>query len=301
MAFELRPGKSVAKDLCRLARKELGRARDELAGTGTAGDESIHGARKSVKKVRAILELIETDEGDGLAGSAKRLRAVNRTLSGLRDAEAMIETFDTLHVAHPELFSARACAGLRRHLTARKQAMIRAAARDGALRDAAGRLGVLAKRAKHWQGAHDGFAALAPGLEKSHRRARKALARARETQAATDFHEWRKAVKALWYAVRLVGGGSTAIARDTRALDRAERWLGDDHNLSVLSAELSSDVSVRRSPLDIERLRRVVDRLQRALRRKAIARIRLVLAVKPGAYVRRVERAWQARRRGPIS
>jgi CHAD domain-containing protein len=297
MAFELRPGKSLAKDLRRLARKELGRARDELAGPGMPGDESIHGARKSVKKVRAILELIETDEGEGLAGSAKRLRVVNRTLSGLRDAGAMIETLDTLRLAHAELFSARAYARVRRNLTARKQAMIRAATRDGAWHEAAGALRTLAKRTKHWQSAHDGFAALAPGIEKSHRRARKALARARETQGAPEFHEWRKAVKALWYAVRLVGGGSTAIARDIRALESAERWLGDDHNLFVLCAEISSDASVRASSLDFERLRRVVDRQQRALRRKAVARTRPVFAVTSGAYVRRVERAWQARRR----
>ena len=296
MAFELRPRKSTAKDLRRLARKELGRAGDELAGTGTPGDESIHGARKSVKKVRAILELIDTDDGHGLAGSAKRLRAVNRTLSGFRDAEAVIETLEKLRLAHPELFSARVYASVRRQLAARKQAMIRAAARDGAWRDAAGELRALAKRAKHWQSAHDGFAALAPGVDKSHRRARKALARARETQAAPEFHEWRKAVKSLWYTVRLVGGGSAAIGRDIRALDSAERWLGDDHNLVVLCAELSGDPSLRASPFDFERLRRVVDRLQRALRRKAIARIQPVFAVKSGAYVRRVERAWQARR-----
>ena len=145
--------------------------------------------------------------------------------------------------------------------------------------------------------AHDGFAALAPGIDKSHRRARKALARARETQAAPEFHEWRKAVKSLWYAVRLVGGGSAAITRDVRALDSAERWLGDDHNLFVLCAELSSDALLRASTLDFERLRRVVDGLQRALRRKAIARVRPVFAVKSGAYVRRAKRAWQARRR----
>ena len=297
MAFELRPRQSTARDLRRLARKELRRARDELAGTRTPGDESIHGARKSVKKVRAILELMENDAGDGLARSEKGLRAVNRTLSGLRDAQAMIETLDKLCLAHPELFSARAHADVRRRLTARKQAMIRAAARDGGLHDAAGELRTLAKRANHWQSAHDGFAALAPGIDKSHRRARKALARARETQAAPEFHEWRKAVKSLWYAVRLVGGGSAAITRDIRALDSAERWLGDDHNLFVLCAELSSDALLRASPLDFERLRRVVDGLQRALRRKAIARVRPVFAVKSGAYVRRAKRAWQARRR----
>ena len=170
----------------------------------------------------------------------------------------MIETLDKLCLAHPEVFSARAHADVRRRLAARKQAMIRAAARAGGLRDAAVELRTLAKRATHWQSAHSGFAALAPGIDKSHRRARKALARARETQAAPEFHEWRKAVKSLWYTVRLVGGGSAAITRDIRrALDSAERWLGDDHNLFVLCAELSSDAWLRAGTFDFERLRRV--------------------------------------------
>ena len=298
MAFELRPGKSTGKDLRRLARKELGRAGDELGVAGTPGAEAIHGARKSVKKVRAILELIETDKGDGLAGSAKRLRAVNRTLSGFRDAEAMIETLDKLHLAHPELCSARAYATVRRQLTARKQAMGRAATRGGALRDAASELRTLAKRAKHWQTAHNGFAALAPGIDKSHRRARKALARARETQAAPDFHEWRKAVKSLWYALRLVGGGSCG-HRPGHPRPRQRRTLAWRRSQPRRAVRRALDRSVvARQP---SRYRASPPAswtgLQHSLRRKAIARIRPVFAVKSGAYVRRAERAWQARRR----
>jgi hypothetical protein len=41
-----------------------------------------------LKKARAIIQVIEADDGGGLAKSAKRLRAVNRTLSELRDADA---------------------------------------------------------------------------------------------------------------------------------------------------------------------------------------------------------------------
>jgi CHAD domain-containing protein len=297
MAFQLRPQKSTAQELRRLARKELGSAREALVRTDPPREESVHSARKSVKKVRAILRLIESDDGRGLSDNAERLRAVNRTLSRLRDAAAMIETFDKLRHDHPELFSEHVYARVRRQLVTRKHALSRAAGGDGSWRKAARELRRLRKDAKHWRPAHDGFAVLAPGIRKTHRRARKALARATEHGAAADFHDWRKEVKALWYELRLVGGGTAAIARDIRALHSAEVWLGDDHNLVVLCAELSKDPSVCRSPLDIQRLRCAVDTSQRRLRRKAIARTRLIFSTRPPDYVRRVERAWNARQK----
>ena len=178
--------------------------------------------------------------------------------------------------------------------------MIRAAARAGGLRDAAVELRTLAKRATHWQSAHSGFAALAPGIDKSHRRARESAgARPRDPGRAGVPQEWRKAVKSLWYAVRLRWAAAARPSPATSAAPSTapNAWLGDDHNPYVLCAELSSDAWLRAGTFDFERLRRVVDRLQRALRPKAIARVRPVFAVKSGAYVRRAKQAWQARRR----
>ncbi len=295
MAFQLRPQKSTAHELRRLARKALGSARDALVRFDPPREEAIHSARKSVKKVRAILQLIDADDGRGLSDSEERLRTVNRTLSRLRDADAMIETFDKLRRDHPELFSEHVYARVRRQLASRKQAVVRDGVKDGSWKKAARELRSLRKRAKRWRPAHDGFDTLAPGIRQTHRRARKALARATRQNAADNFHELRKELKTLWYEVRLVGAGTAAIGRDIRALHSAEVWLGDDHNLVVLCAELSKDPSVCRSPLDTQRLQCAVNTSQRRLRQRAIARTRLIVSAKPRDYVRRVERAWNAR------
>src|SRR5438067_6120186 len=90
MAYRLRPDESVTRGLRRLATKQLESARDELRQGTPPSDEAIHEARKSIKKVRAILALIETDDGKGVGRSQKRLRAVGHTLSALRDADAML-------------------------------------------------------------------------------------------------------------------------------------------------------------------------------------------------------------------
>ncbi len=297
MAFQLRPQKSTAKELRRLARTELASARDALIQGNPPREEAIHSARKRVKKARTILGLIEADDGRGLADSPERLRTVNRTLSCLRDADAIIETFDKLKRDHPELFSEHVYARVRCQLVSRRHSLVRAPSLDVSWKRAARQLRQLTKSAKRWRPAHDGFDALAPGIRKTHRRARKNLARATHQGGAADFHEWRKELKTLWYEVQLVGGGTAAIARDIRALKSAEVWLGDDHNLVVLCAELSKDPSVCRSELDVQRLQCAVDTSQRRLRRKAITRTRLIFSTKPRDYVRRVERAWQARQR----
>jgi CHAD domain-containing protein len=299
MAFEIHQSEPARRELRRLARKELGSARDQVLSGKPPSEEAIHGARKSVKKARAILRLIDAGGGRRLGRTARRLRDVNRTLSCLRDATAMIETLATLRTHHPDLFSQHGYARIRRRLEAAKRGAVRDAGRHAAWNHAAGELRTLRKGARGWRSRGGGFRALAPGIRAVCKRAGKALAKAKDSNAAADFHAWRKEIKALWYALRLVGGGSAALARDIRALRSAERWLGDDHNLVVLCAALSKDPSVCRGPLDVHRLQCAVNATQKTLRRKSIDRTRSIMSMTPRDYVARVERAWHARRRAP--
>src|SRR5262245_55907290 len=90
MSYSLPTNVSVVNGLQQLIRDELKKARTGLRASRPPSDEAVHEARKSIKKVRAIVKLIESDEGKGIGKSAKRLRKLNRTLSRLRDADAMI-------------------------------------------------------------------------------------------------------------------------------------------------------------------------------------------------------------------
>jgi CHAD domain-containing protein len=293
MAYRLRPRESVTQGLRRLATKELRSARGELRKTNPPCDEAIHEARKSIKKVRAILELIEADRGRGLAGSRKRLRSVNRTLSRLRDADAMVEILTKLTNKHPRMFDEHTFARVQRRLFSHKQASAKAARDHGAWKSVDRNLRRLRRHAKRWQPIHRRFGTLAAGIEVSYRRGRKAMARAQKRQRATDFHEWRKQIKALWYQLRLVEACSPDIRRDVRVLHQAATWLGDDHNVVVLCAELAKDTSL----CDLDRLRGAADRYQCDLRQRTSARTAGIYADTPAAYLGRVERAWDAWRR----
>ena len=291
MAYRLRTGESVAHGLRRLSRKELLSARDELRRTSPPHEEAIHEARKSVKKVRAIVELIEADDGRGLATSRKRLRKVNSTLSQVRDADAMLEILTKLRNKSPHLFDEHTFARMRHQLSSHKQASLKAAQDDGAWQKVDEELRTLRQDARQWRPTHRRFGALAAGIRLTYARGRKAMARARKRQlAAVEFHEWRKQVKALWYQLRLIEGCSPAIRKDAALLHRVETYLGDDHNVVVLCAELSKDASF----CDVEGLRRAADRYQCDLRQKALASTKPMYARTPDTYLRRVERAWNA-------
>jgi hypothetical protein len=293
MAFRLKPRETIAHGLRRLATGELKSARSALRQGIPPPDTAIFAARKSLKKVRAIRDLIAADAGAHLGGSRKMLRRVNRRLSTLRDADALLDILKKLRRSNPRLFDEHTFARVRRRLADHKRAsMVADDARAWDRIDAD--LRALRRNARRWRPTHRGFRALGEGIRVTLRKGRQALERAQHEQRADDFHAWRKHVKALWYDLRLIEDCSPDVSRDVAALQRAQAELGDDHNLEVLCEELSKD----RALCDVERLRRAVNRYQRALRRKAVAHTARIYGPLPDEYVRGVRRAWKVWQRG---
>jgi CHAD domain-containing protein len=292
MSFQLHEDESIARGLRRLARKELKSARGGLRRTTPPSDEAIREARKSVKKVRAIAAAIDADDGRGVDAEQKQLRKVNRMLSNVRDADARLEILAKLEQRAPNALDEHTFARLRRELAAHKHESKRGAGGEDAWKKVSRRLRKLRRGVDDWRPAHSGFGALAAGIHEAHRRGRKRLARARRGGRADDFHDWRKAAKALWYVLRLIEPASAAIRRDVRALHRAERWLGDDHNIELLCCELERGAAAR----DLAHLRHAASHYQRELRRKALAATRAIYRRRPSDYVRSIRRAWKKSR-----
>jgi CHAD domain-containing protein len=293
MSFRVRPGESIADGLRRLAKKELSSAREQLTGAKPPGEDAIHEARKSVKKVRAIVHLVKNDNGGRLSGIKKQLRETNRVLSQSRDADAMNEILAKLLDRQPRLLTEHTSARLRHQLSTHTDAVAQAATREEAWQEVAEELRAIKKTVKRWSQSHRGFRALAPGLRATHKSGRKAMARALASSRADAFHEWRKQIKALWYELRLIQDCSARIRKDVDALNRAETWLGDDHNISVLCAYLSGAQALTYDPDEIERFRRGSDRYQRTLRRQATASAKTIYAIRTRDYLGKVRNAWR--------
>ena len=231
--------------------------------------------------------------GRGLARSAKRLRAINRRLSALRDADVMLETLRTLRTRDRGILTAPCFARVQRRLSSHRSSVMEAARQKETWRRVGQSVRKIREDAKDWKPEHPQFGSLAASIRLAHQRGRAAMARATKRRRASDFHEWRKQVKALWYELRLVEGAGPRIRRDVAALHRAETWLGNEHDVVVLCDELSKDAPQGDSRIDLDRIRLVGDRHQWALRTKALASTARIYARASGEYATSVRREWK--------
>jgi AAA ATPase domain/CHAD domain len=270
VAFTLKPGKSIRRQLKRIARKELASAAERLLHDHPGNDDA-HESRKSVKKVEALAKLLDQVGFAPPRKDLKRLRAARQTLSRVRDADAVIETFDRLQSRFSHRIPEHTSAIIRAHLMRRKSTITRRAqASAGSLARAGKALRKIQRAAKHWLAPSIDLSELPQVLERSFRASRKAMKRAQTRGRAPDFHDWRKRVKNLWYqlrlAERLVSGLSTQI-EEFRELETA---LGEEHNLSVLRTKLRRDRALRNIRSQINLLTAMTMALEGELRRTAL-------------------------------
>ena len=98
MSFELKQGESLRKGVRRIVRKQLECAQDALEDSGRESlDERIHSARKSFKRVRAVLRLVRYAVGrSAYEFENEAFRDAGRPLSEVRDAKILIEALKSL-------------------------------------------------------------------------------------------------------------------------------------------------------------------------------------------------------------
>jgi CHAD domain-containing protein len=278
----------------RIAREQLDRAQGALDDPKVDRDEAIHEARKCGKRLRALLRLARAGIGDDVYRRENAaIRDAARDLAGLRDAEALLETYERLHARFADEVDWRRLVGVRRALVARRKEV----AGDGTLPhriDAFGeQLRAVRDRLPSWPLADLEFDALAPGLERSYRRGRAAMRAIDDAPSDERFHEWRKRAKEHRYHLELLRDLWPAQVKARRAEVRTlGDLLGDEHDLSVLRATLNAErerFGAGAGPL-----------LELAARQQAELRARMwplgvrLFAERPKALVRRYRRYWQA-------
>jgi CHAD domain-containing protein len=296
MAFHLKSNESVPEAVRRIVSEEVDAAAGQLtAGDGVNRDEAIHEARKSVKKVRAVLRLVQPELGATWRLENRRLRDIGRKLSEFRDAAAIIESLDCLKEKYREELGPHTLDSIRRGLVARKGQAERNAGIEQVLNKLAAGLRSAGKRAQTWPIEKDGFPAIGPGLGRTFSRGRRALALVQDNPSPESCHEWRKCVKDHWYHVRLLEHVWIDIMQAyERALKDLETCLGDDHNLVVLRDKVLAEPAFYGRGGEIDVFLGVVDKRQKELRDRALAFGERIYAEKPAQFTRRMERLWRA-------
>ena len=295
-AHRLRTDEGVADGLRRVARGRAEKALERLEGAGA--DErlagAIHGARKDLKKLRALARLVRKELGaDLFAAENRRYRDAGRLLSGSRDAQVKLETLIGLRKAAADELPAAETALWESELEAERDAALATLGKEsaGRLERARGEIAAGRERIDEWPLAPDGWKLVGPGLRRAYRDGRRGMKRVRKDAAAEAVHAWRKRVKDLWYQLRLIEeewpaplGATAAQAHELAEL------LGDHHDLAVLAEDLGSRWGVSGKA----RFEAAIERRQRELLAAAMAIGARLYAEKPAAFSARLEAYWLA-------
>jgi CHAD domain-containing protein len=280
VSYRLEDREGVADGIRRIVAEELD---DAVAGlrTGDDRDTAIHEARKSLKKARSALRLARTD----LPTSTRRteneaMRDASRRLSGARDAQVMLDTLESLTHAIPAPPNDEV-RSLGRELVARRAELASQLEGDtGLLEDVAGELEAIRGRVESWDLGDQRWGSIAGGAEIIHDRGRAAMKQALRGDADDDWHEWRKRVKDLWYAGRIIAPITGAqIEGLVEEADELSDVLGDHNDLAVLLEAAG----------DRPGLRAAIVARRDALRRVAATLGRRLYGEKPKAFARRLE------------
>jgi CHAD domain-containing protein len=291
--YRLHPDEGASEGIRRVARGQLELASNRLTHSGRKEmGEAVHEARKSLKRLRAVVRLARRPLGDDVYRQENRtFRDAGRELSDVRDAQVIRETLDELTARYGDELPKGAFRGLRDALDAEAQAAHERVRDDTA---ATGQLfatlDAARTRVATWPLPENGDGSiLVPGFHRIYRRGRRALRAARKDPSTENLHELRKRAKDLWHAAQVLRPADPKrlkpLGRRAHALsDR----LGDDHDLAVL-LDAARERAVALAPGELALLRALVDRRRARSRGDALARGRRVYARKPRAWARRLD------------
>jgi hypothetical protein len=300
VSFRLAPNRPVAGEVKRVIDKQLARAIALLHGPPCRRhDDAIHEARRHIKKARAALRLIGPPSGGPGELTMRRLRMAHRMLAPIADGQAVVTVADSL-VPRAGRRAAAALTTVHRVAADRAARIDRNAELDRLLPRVARILHHERARLRTWRVPVSGFHSLAPGLETSVRRSRKAMQRVTRRPSAEGYHEWRCRVKDLWFHLRLLEARcGTITSLEARRLETLDGVLGTHHNIVLLERLLLSEAVAPRR--DTARILHLLRRYQSELRMRAAILGGRILHDKPRRFVRRLHGRWrredEARRR----
>jgi CHAD domain-containing protein len=252
--------------------------------------ESVHEARKSIKKARSALRLARGPLGSkAYRAEMRALRDVGRELSGSREADVMVQTLDKLTERAVGRVPKAGLKTLRKHLAEQAQRSRAASTRERAV--LARRLTEIDERAQAWPLDGYDWRAARKAMRRSYRAGRRGLAAIEQEPTAEALHEWRKRVKDLWYHQRLVRDlWPELMKREASEAHELTDILGDDHDLAVLRAMLAEDSgAAAATPADLEPLLEAIDERRAELLAAARRLGRRLYAERPKAYAARLD------------
>jgi hypothetical protein len=293
MAYRLKLKTSLPLEVRRIALEQIELARGALSRHSDRA-AAVHDARRSLKRLRAMLRLVRPALGEtSFKHSNRQLAVLGQHLSRRRDLDVMVVTLSKLE---------NGVGGLEKGVSDRlRRCVVRSRNQaNGSVAPKSDRsLGSDLRRAETlFSDAHLRsleIQHIADGLQQSYRKARHAFRSAYDSESDEAFHNWRKTTQAHWRHMQLLGRGwPESIGARASEAKELSRLLGEDHDLSVLLAfarggELSAQ--------DLAALRSACLASQRQIRDIAKLHGERLFADRPVQLSKRILRYWKAAER----
>ncbi|HKG03694.1 MAG TPA: CHAD domain-containing protein [Conexibacter sp.] len=296
MAYRLSIADDVPSSVRTCAREQLAGAVERLERADEDPVKAVHEARKHLKKTRALLRLVRPALGKRAYRSENdTLRDAGLALSGTRDADVVVQTVGKLADHAAGRLPADTFDQLRDALAAEAAAArgVADGERVPALANVIELLRAAVLRVETWPLDEADWETVLAGIARTYSRGHDAFAVARDTPEPELLHAWRKRAKDLWYHQRLLAPAwPDVLGAQAHAAHSLTELLGDDHDLAVLAARLSSDTLPLPPVVDADRaaLLALIEHHSTELRTAATQLGFRIYAEAPKPFTRRLAR-----------
>jgi CHAD domain-containing protein len=294
MSYRFNPQRPIPPEIRRIAREQITPTIELLQPrSGKKREERVHDARKHLKKLRALLRLVQCDlSADVFKQENRTFRDAGRKLSATRDAQVRLKTLKKLQQENKTNSATlqRAFQEVASNLSRAVQDLHGSSDAPG--QEALAILGSADQRVKKWPLDKLKPKDLCHGLEYVYRRGRKGFARIQKEKSSENLHAWRKRVKDLWYHLRLLRETWPDLlkpyAQQTKLLSE---YLGDAHDLDVLRAMIQEMEGSNNKGR--QKVIQLIEKKRSVLQENALLLGHRLYAEKPGAFSRRILDYWE--------
>lgn len=305
MSYQMVSDETVSHAVRRIAREEIDDAIHEIENPRTDTHKTVHQVRKNCKKIRGLIRLVRPYIPDAHQVENAWYRNASKRLSYVRDAQALIDTYDRLMDQYGEEVDRQSFGPVRRKLTLRLNEIADDnSGLDKKLSKVKARMEEGRERIPCWD--LDGLEPkdLVDGLTKTYGRACEAAVTAYKKPTDEHFHDWRKCVKYHWHHMRIVRPiwerEVNARRKDSHEL---ASMLGDDHDLTVFRETLEEEPEAFSGQEIVDALCSLAMRRQQELRTDAKRLGLRLFAESPRKFGKRFAayiKAWQMEHDSPI-
>lgn len=206
-------------------------------------DKAIHESRKAIKRIRAVLRLVQGAVPSRVYTEENRFyRDLARLLAPSRDAFVAIKTLDSVSKRYGEHLAPDVLAPIYEHLRTAYDEVVQRDFRGDytVFEQALPMLSEAHERIKKMPIKNRGFKSLAKGFGGTYTSALDWMGTAYTSQREDDFHEWRKYVKYHWHHVELLTPiYPEALAFQAEQLHQLSEILGNEHDCTAVKAMLA--------------------------------------------------------------